>query len=492
MSFIYDDKNLINELLKSALDFKLKFTKEGQDAAAQATKTVNADFANLETLLSNLEKSANPTQDPAPDTTSNVSYEGEGPAPKLTATNLENLGALCTWLEANKMTVGGQRVVYRPGEDPPPGGAWRPFKLEGNAGLQEVADRSMVKNSYHINKDLLVAFIVSRQAALAKKPNKVEEVQLGDLIAESNRLLRTKIPEKYTEPEHAESDTTKLDTVPNPFDPKNELAPGTELLLVRDLKTPEAFNAWTQKVSLKGKDGQVVSIRDKAWDKCYFIQGLYERSKVMSDRAIPADKKRMAYYAKMVEQLAAQSNCKLEGSQQQNNSQAPKVSGQQINQVISALPFVPKFVDFTKIERFFKVVGPVLSHVPQAASHIAEVTGLMQQFSDTYMENKDRVISTSLSVNQWANMMKKKDTSGNPVEPGRLMQPAIDTLAKIIDSTRAVVDLFWSQYGDRIPEEQQNLVIEQIGQEDDSTSRYSDNANGLMRMRGTISTRSNK
>ena len=59
MSFIYDDKNLINELLKSALEFEKKFSKQGQAApptnldSAYTAQTNN--FNSLLQLVNNLE-----------------------------------------------------------------------------------------------------------------------------------------------------------------------------------------------------------------------------------------------------------------------------------------------------------------------------------------------------------------------------------------------------------------------------------------------------
>jgi hypothetical protein len=67
MSFIYDDPNLLNELIKSSLDFTTKFTKHGQ--------LVNEDVKNLNILLNNLLRTSTLSADP-----NKISFEGTAPA----------------------------------------------------------------------------------------------------------------------------------------------------------------------------------------------------------------------------------------------------------------------------------------------------------------------------------------------------------------------------------------------------------------------------
>lgn len=198
MSFIYDDKNLIDQLLLSGLDFEVKFSKKGQAAAA----SVNAsnDYANLRSLIVDLSKQLLPKDPNAAPAASVISYEGDANnKPKMTSTHLEGLGALVNFLEMNKITVDGKRIAYSQGEDPK-SQEYQLYQLEGNAGLLEVADRSQVTNGRFVNKDLLKAFIMSRLAALSQQPNKVEEVQLGVLIQEANKLLGTNINPVYNKP----------------------------------------------------------------------------------------------------------------------------------------------------------------------------------------------------------------------------------------------------------------------------------------------------
>jgi uncharacterized protein YrzB (UPF0473 family) len=108
MSFIYDDKDLINKLLNFGSEFEQKYVKLAQQAAPQ-----NADKANLLTLLNNLEKevgSNKPSlidQKQQVDTVSNV-FSAQGVASgqvPLSLIDMQTPQAFNHWMKRNNIEV---------------------------------------------------------------------------------------------------------------------------------------------------------------------------------------------------------------------------------------------------------------------------------------------------------------------------------------------------------------------------------------------------
>lgn len=172
MSFLYDDPQLLNELLRY-----------GQDPDAYAQQTAN--FAAMRQLIGNLESQL------VPGAENEVSHEGEpGTTAVLRTQNLASLGALVNFLETNKITINGKRIAYSPSEDP----------HTEDYVLYQLEPAGTVTQGFVVNKDLLSAYLVSLQANEQKKPNPVMNVMLAKLIKEANDLLETKINEKYVAP----------------------------------------------------------------------------------------------------------------------------------------------------------------------------------------------------------------------------------------------------------------------------------------------------
>lgn len=186
MSFIYNDEKLINELLKSAIDFENRFLKKAQQAAPGPAPDPQAvrNSAALK-LLDNLEKSVDPDEPIISSTTDEA---------KLYSYHVENLGALLNFVIQNGITVGYKPIAVEANPNDP---SYVFYKLEGNAGFNESADRSRQTKGFYVNKDLLVQYIKSLQKIAHESGNEVMRVQLGSLIDQANNQLGTKIDPNY-------------------------------------------------------------------------------------------------------------------------------------------------------------------------------------------------------------------------------------------------------------------------------------------------------
>lgn len=398
MSFVYDT-DVLSQLLKLGLSLEKKGQQQTQYEDPESYAQKQSLVQRVRGVLDELEKqSAPPPKDPneaAKDASEEISYEDDPSnptktAPQLTSTNLESLGALVAWLVMNKMTVGGKRIAYGLGEDPK-NPEYVLYKLEPNAGLLERADRGTIRQGFFVNKDLLVKFIVSRQAALAKKPNKMEQVQLGDLIADANKLLGANINPAYKEPEVVLPDGTELDRVPKELDPKQWGQPGNVPLLVKDLKSVDALNTWIKANSIgyKDEDGKVVSSDDlQNFDLCGVVDILNQRAQAKGRGSqLPAAKVYISYMA----QIASQTKCQSTQPGQQQGQRGQQGTAAAFQQFAALRPFNSNNLNFREIKKFTSSYAPwsgrsdIKGMAQEVDKSIQSALGLMNIKSEIFM-----------------------------------------------------------------------------------------------------------
>ena len=365
-------KDLIDQLIKHGLEFEYKFTKDGQATASQ----VNANAA-FKQLLDNLESQLYPQQKDQ-NAPAEVSTESDNPI-NLTSTALESLGALVAFLSQNKITVDGQRISYLQNEDPK-NDSYQLYRLEPNAGFLELADRTTVTNGYFVNKNLLVKYLTTLQASLAKKPNDVLKVQLGSIVNQANKLLGAQLGSTYKEPEKTLADTQVLDSFPQTIDPKNYAADGNAALTFGDIKTPESLNSWIQghSISVAGK-----TMKDQDFDRCAVIQTIHSKAKWLLSRSVNEElKNRNTIYLKQIEKIGPSITgpdgkaCTLVGtssprSEVSGGSGASSATADALDKIIDALPLAPGDIDFSRIKTFFDMYRQMVNpNRPGAASAI--------------------------------------------------------------------------------------------------------------------------
>lgn len=429
MSFIYDDPNLIDNLLKSALDFQVKFTKQGQAAAA----AVNNDKVNLDTLLNNLQN---------PVSGSGISYEGDA-APRYDDSSLENLGALVSFLAMNKITVGGKRAAYMANEATPELEAnqdYHYYKLEGNAGLVEVQDRTKITNGYFVNKNLLVKFIQSRQAKLATKPNKTEEVQLGALIEQANDLLDTNIDPKFN-PNTIDLESN-VDSLPVTLDEANMYDVSGKLILkLKDLQSPESLNDWLNenKINVKA-NGKDIPVTDPAFDRCVVVRYLHGRAKWKAGGAGTKDKAVYGAYLQAVQTVGIKVTgadgkpCKLSGV---SNTTPGAVTSDALQSIVNSLPLDIKDIDFNRIKRFFTTYKQYISDENEANGHMDRAIQIMD--ATTQMTNPPTSdFSMEMDQNTILSLLK--------AAPVSQYTQFLSQLEMVVDSTARVVGIFYNAH----------------------------------------------
>lgn len=428
----------MNKLLINSL----KFNKVGQAAAT-------GDFANLEVLLNSLEQAPSTTTTDATDSgEEKVSYEGDGPAPKLTSLNLKDLGALSSWLVQNKMTIGGQRVAYAEGEENNISNKenYQPYKLENNELFLETGSREPNKTRFFINTDLLKKFIQSRQAALSKKPNMPEQVQLGALIDSANRLLGTEIGKQYKEPEKDFSNV-EIDRVPNPIT-GNPNDTGNVPLMGKDLRGIGELNAWAKKMQMLVKNTPV-AYGQEGFDQCDLLNILYARAVYRGRyQTSPAETAAAQYYQKQIEGFSGPANCRLRGyvaPQTGAGAGGGQVTTATLQQLAGSLPLDLDDIDFNRIRGFFALLRQLSANTGRGS----ELESIMSE-ADNRMTQITGMVSRKMgpSGGTQFNLNEDAEAYANMLTPPITQQyvPLLHNLQYVVELTGRVVDAFYAMY----------------------------------------------
>lgn len=468
MSFIYDDPNLLDALIKSALDYNRKFTKEGQ--------AEDKDIKNVNLLISNLEKSFAPpkpgTVSKAPPGAPKVSFESDpDPAkkglpqtkPGLTASNLETLGALVSFLATNRITVDGKRAAYHFNEESNIADKedYHYYKLEPSGLVPGTPDRSRVIQAFFVNKDALVKFIQSRQAALSVKPNKVEEFYLGYLIAQANDFLNVNIDPKYKPPTVVIDPEDVVDLIPKPM---SLTGTGLVELKFKDIQSVETLNDWLEANDMTILVNNVpVSTKDDKFDDCAMIKILYTRANTMRSTT-KTEKIKAAYLAKIIEIAPKFKSkdgkaCDI-GAQKTTPGVSPAGAANQqriLQQITSVLPLDPEDIDFQRIRTFFDLFKQLLqgSDNPRASGIISDMNNAEQSISSAAGLMRGGAAPINLAQDP-------RGISNTLQQPSQIKYvPFLQHLQMLIDTITEVVDSFYAMYRASLTADQLSLVVAQ-------------------------------
>jgi hypothetical protein len=397
MSFVYDTR-LLRELLKIG--------QQGQQGQPPVDDDAKRRAANrVQMLVDDLQKQMTPPQTPEEQSTA-VSFQQDpanpnATAPKLFSTNMETLGALVAWCAQNKITVGGQRIAYNLGEQPP-GDDWVLYKLEPNSGLLEVESRETVKRGFYINNALLVTFIQSRLAALQKKPNKVEEVMLGMRIDEANKLLGTNINKQYSEPVNEED---AVDNLPPVLDVKNWGQTGSIPLKLKDVKAIPALKQFLSRAQIVLRDRKGHDFRSddmQNFNICSILTVLALRAANMAQGETSGKQKT---YVERVAQLQQQANCASQQGQGDQGGGGVGGNPQLLQQLTTLRPFNAQYVSFPEIRKWLETYASYAND-PDVTDTGENIKGYMDSFKEKSNSAADTIQLNNLDTNRFKSMLK--------------------------------------------------------------------------------------
>lgn len=332
MSFIYENNDLIDLLLKAG---NQSLQKEAQQASSSGSngaknKIVSAlpDYNLALKLLYKLQRDlADPNAPPA-GTPINVQDNLNAKVEANTA-NFRTLGDFLTWAANNKLTWKGQRISFTPEEvlenrknarekrvDDPSAGAWTFTSLPYNRDDRNI-DRQPIRKSVWAHKEPLIEYLSSLRDSTEAKKNNVLKFMVATLIGEVNGHLRFQNEQPISTKPTPE---TKVDIEPSmvidvlppvftqdnifegidnhPFqniDPNNPNA-----LTVENLKNETNFKAWLggRKIKLPvpntDKTDKIIKYHEVGvlhhnGDPCSAIHFLYRRARHLKNNALGDD-----------------------------------------------------------------------------------------------------------------------------------------------------------------------------------------------------------
>lgn len=377
MSFILQDKNLVNTLLRQQLS----------KSAQQYVGVSPQDFSAVRGIIANLEKQlSNPTTAPGTE----VATESDQPV-ALNSAHMENLGTLVEFLATNKITVDGKRVAYTLAEkveDP----TYKLYRLQGAAGLLELANRNeAVQYGYYVNPELLVKYLNGLRGQLVKEPNPVLNAQVEAIIQQANSQLETNIDKFYREPAKTLPDNQVLDRLPQNIKTNDPTSEGNIVLTYGDIASDTSFNNWIQQNNI-GIDGK--AYRHPQYNKCGLLKVLSARAKSYMGNATSAQFKEIyTTYAEVVGKLTVAFQCQTEAvtpgatDQQGGTTNGPvgaKNTAATLQQLTEILPLQMDQLDFGRIRDFVNQYRSIVSastdsnRAQQADTAITQLEQYMQ------------------------------------------------------------------------------------------------------------------
>lgn len=186
MSFIYDDANLIKNLIRYGLDFENKFTKTGQTVPTPTATDVALNTAALK-MLDDLENESSAAQNPG---SANITSDVDGA--NLTLSDLNNLGSLIQFLIKNKIMIDYQRIAYDATEK-----QGQPYVLINVETTPYFASIGYNSAGFYVNKDLIVKYLTSLQETAHSNKITAMENRLKYLIDQANKQLKVNMSTNY-------------------------------------------------------------------------------------------------------------------------------------------------------------------------------------------------------------------------------------------------------------------------------------------------------
>jgi hypothetical protein len=331
MSFLYRDRNLLEQLFNIAGGDQLKKSALAQPPAAapavtsftQTTTTGPAVDLNAyraaKPLLVNLQRIIDPKNAPPEFKGIPLGTDPTKPAPVANVQDFRTLGDFIQWAAENKLTWQGNRFAWKADEKQ---AAIDAGALEFNSFPRDRKDRDPVsrdinKIDVYALKDPLKGYLSYLRDNDARS-NKVLEVMLKAIIEEINSKLTGEPIASKAGPEAAKS-TLNQDALVDAF-PSKELSIETwengleraptftglpVQLTVKDLADQSAFFNWLKDMMIKYKtpDKMIVTspVLAPKSDPCLAVHILYKRASYLKNKAAMYDKRIAPDYDKIVD-----------------------------------------------------------------------------------------------------------------------------------------------------------------------------------------------
>ena len=292
MSFIFQDRNLLEQLIKAAQ------SKPG----IQVTPETISGYQAATRMLYKLQDALGDPNAPKAAAPLSSEYRLDPEEGQLKVANLRTLGDFINWAAERAITWGGKRIAWTPAErnsdmeNPEVAKAWAFTSYTPDRSRQ--LNREPDRIDAYANKEGLASYLAFLRDSKEAKENNVFSFMIGSLIAELNRYLRIKgetpVAIRTTTPGTTIDPKLIIDVVPtlldlnNPFEWLDE-RPFTgnkresNWLQYIDIQTLQNFSNWLRERKVKNSKGEEVPVMDTNGDPCIALQVLYRRAVRLSE-----------------------------------------------------------------------------------------------------------------------------------------------------------------------------------------------------------------
>lgn len=486
MSFIYENDELISQLLKAA-------QAPGGVAPGSTDPKTNVEFRKYLTvsqqLVNQLEKSLG-IQTRSEGAESEVTSKTDA---QMKVPDANTLGNFLEFIAQNEVAIDGKRVAYL-GANDPGDTTYLPVDAERAIPLaQEVmkdGQRAAPEGSYWVNKDLIIKYIVSLLKAAKKEDETTQQfikTMLGALIEKVNKIFHTKLTTDYQEPKKELPATEQLTTFRSPLDMKTFSQDGDKPLTYGDIANDTALINWVRSnnmgLVIEGREGGALLSNNPDFDYCVVLRVMFAKAQYLlrnQSSTVELKNKHTAFVQKLSDIAPSVTGkdgkpCQLAGGGGATPGAQPgQVTAAMFNQIISTLPFAGRDINFDRIKTFFRMVAPIMSNNTAATTHMAEVENTLMPQTLTQMRVADGNIPLGETLEQFASRLIDSEKPG--------IYKFLMSLNSILNGTRAVVENFYSQYGQQLNQmdrSYQARIFGQIGSNPTAASAYQKNADAL-------------
>jgi hypothetical protein len=427
MSFIFQDKFLIDSLIKAGISSLEKYGAKGDSST----------YGLAQKLIVDLQRQIDPKNAPEPEP---PLTSGNHVTPEIKPANLRNLGDFVKWMADSKLEWNKKRF------------AWTADEYKNNPDLSSNgaivfdaytsdrtrdANRQPTKSDVYILKPEMLAVLTYLRDSKEYKTNRVFRVMLGNAIDQFNSYLEPGENRLEKQPISQDIDSNIVVDGFDVLDNKNPLN-GIEnwnnnfqmyqfKLKVSDINSN--FKDWINHLHTYNNDNNPDVVYSKDVDHCLVVHSLYQRAMYLAntvgnshDKDVPGySKAAKLYLAKIVEvgktyvdkdgkpcsvtsPTTSTTDANKPGTSQEDSSQS-KLTREQlslISEIVNKLPLDQNFIDLNKIRDFTelmrKFADAILNTNSQRSSEFNQsVTTLSNDINDTITNNKKIMRDPNLS-----------------------------------------------------------------------------------------------
>lgn len=450
---LFEDKKLVAELIRIAMP------KTAQEAPKAIDPNAIKSLAGK--LISNLEKSANLTTDK----TDSALYMKD----------LQNLDNLIFFLKSENMQYNGKLIVVNTLELDEKPDQYAQYVLK--TGFDALPANTTV----WIYKDGLINYLHSIQSQPDTDQGKLINAMVGKLIDEANKELNLNIdksaPQAQVKQIPTLPDNTPLDSIYDTVIYESPLQPpqfkGSITITPANLKSKSAFDDFVRKISLK-KGNQTIKYDDDSFTDASFCDILYVLHTRAKSYAYRRGEENALTYLKMIEDLAGQYQCSIEGredgiankqvSYSPSESRSVKLSPQQAKAIQSMgmnMPLLGDRIDFNRISTWLNYFTRI-NQDPTVSAGINNALQIIQNIKAKYRVNSQPLAQEAVGI---VNVIMS-NTQGDAATKSAAPVAYLGQLQSLISLVGGVLSSFKSAYYDSLPqddEEFKNAVDTQIG-----------------------------